>query len=151
MIAVLNGANLNLLGKRDPAHYGALTLQQLERQIYDWARDAGAGARCFQSNHEGAFVEHLHEAVGWASHGVIVNPGAWTHYSYAIRDAVEFVADTVPVVEVHLSNIMEREEFRRFSVLEEVAAHRIYGRGADGYREAIAWLAAHWGQALLGK
>jgi len=142
MIAVLNGVNLNLLGRRDPTIYGSLTLSQLEGQIYDWSRDAGTSARCFQTNHEGAFVDHLHEAVGWASQGVIVNPGAWTHYSYALRDAVEFVGSNVPVVEVHLSNIMEREEFRRFSVLEEVAAHRIYGHGADGYREAIDWLVA---------
>ena len=138
MIAVLNGVNLNLLGRRDATHYGTMTLQLLESRIYEWATEAGCKARCFQTNHEGAFVEHLHEAAGWAG-GVVVNPGAWSHYSYAIRDAIEFVS--LPTVEVHLSNIAEREEWRRTTVIEDVVAHRIFGKGPDGYREAIAWLA----------
>ena len=137
MIAVLNGVNLNLLGRRDPTHYGSLTLSALESQIYAWANEHGQTARCFQTNHEGAFVEHLHECVGWAN-GVIVNPGAWTHYSYAIRDAVDFLE--MPVVEVHLSDIEAREPFRHHSVIADVVTHRIVGKGADGYREAITWL-----------
>jgi 3-dehydroquinate dehydratase-2 len=140
MLAVLNGANLNLLGRRDPAHYGSLTLQALESQIYEWARKQGITARCFQTNHEGEYIEHLHDAPGWATH-LIVNPGAWSHYSYAIRDAIEFVVgEGIPVVEVHLSNIEDREEFRRHSVIAEVVQHRIFGKGPDGYREAIEWL-----------
>ncbi len=141
MIAVLNGVNLNLLGRRDPAVYGSLTLSNLESRIYEWSRAAGSPARCFQTNHEGAFVEYLHDSVGWASGGVVVNPGAWTHYAYAIRDAVEFVVEQgVRVVEVHLSDVDHREEFRRHSVLQGVVSHRIAGKGADGYREAVEWL-----------
>jgi 3-dehydroquinate dehydratase-2 len=142
MLAVLNGANLNLLGKRDPAHYGDLTLQGLESQIYAWAKEGGVTARCFQTNHEGAFIEHLHGVVDWATH-LIVNPGAWTHYSYAIRDAVEFViGEGIPAVEVHLSNIEQREEFRRHSVIADIVDHRIFGLGPEGYHEAITWLFA---------
>lgn len=137
MIAVLNGVNLDQLGARDPAQYGTLTLGELETRIYDWARAAGMTARCFQTNHEGAFIDHIHECRGWAN-GVIVNPGAWTHYSYAIRDALEIV--TAPIVEVHLSEIDAREEWRRNSVIADVVSHRISGKGADGYREAIEWL-----------
>jgi 3-dehydroquinate dehydratase-2 len=141
VIAVLNGVNLNLLGRRDPALYGSLTLSNLESKIYQWSRDHGTTARCFQTNHEGAFIDHLHEAVGWAVHGMVVNPGAWTHYAYGIRDAVEFVVQQdLKVVEVHLSDIDQREEFRRFSVLEDVVSHRIKGEGPDGYRQAIEWL-----------
>ena len=106
VIAVLNGVNLNLLGRRDPELYGSLTLSNLESKIYKWSRESGTTARCFQTNHEGAFVDNLHEAVGWATHGMAVNPGAWTHYSYAIRDAIEYVVQQgVEVVEVHLSDI----------------------------------------------
>ena len=141
MLAVLNGPNLNLLGRRDPELYGSLTLQALESQIYVWAKEGGVTARCFQTNHEGAFIEHLHDATGWATL-LIVNPGAWSHYSYAIRDAAEFLSVHAPIVEVHLSNVMEREPFRAHSVLDGVAAHRVLGKGAEGYREAIGWLAA---------
>ncbi len=137
MIAVLNGANLNMLGQRDPAQYGTLTLGELESRIYQWARDAGTTARCFQTNHEGALIDHIHECRGWAN-GVIINPGAWTHYSYAIRDALELV--TAPIVEVHLSDITKREEWRRTSVIADVVSHRVTGKGADGYHEAIIWL-----------
>ena len=140
MIAVLNGVNLNLLGRRDPALYGALTLSNLESRIYQWSRDNGTTARCFQTNHEGAFVDHLHEAVGWAVHGMVVNPGAWTHYAYAIRDALDFLE--IPVVEVHISDIHAREEWRQTSVISDVVQHRVVGRGIEGYRDAISWLAA---------
>jgi 3-dehydroquinate dehydratase II len=141
VIAVLNGVNLNLLGRRDPELYGSLTLSNLESKIYKWSRESGTTARCFQTNHEGSFVDNLHEAVGWATHGMAVNPGAWTHYSYAIRDAIEYVVQQgVEVVEVHLSDIDAREDFRRHSVLSDVVSHRIKGEGPDGYRLAIEWL-----------
>lgn len=139
-VAVVHGVNLDMLGRRDPTHYGSLTLPDLERQIEDDARAIGFEARCFQTNHEGEFVEFVHSLVGDDDVvGVIVNPGAWTHYAYAIRDALELLS--VPVVEVHLSDIERREAFRRQSVIADVAAHRIAGRGADGYTAALEWLA----------
>ncbi len=100
MIAVLNGVNLNMLGQRDPEQYGTFTLGDLESRIYAWAQARSFTARCFQTNHEGAMIDHIHECRGWAK-GVIINPGAWTHYSYALRDALEIV--DLPIVEVHLS------------------------------------------------
>lgn len=138
-IAVLNGANLDELAHRDPALYGGISYDELETRIYDWSRELGLSVRCFQTNYEGQYIEWCHEARSWAD-GVVVNPGAWTHYSYAIRDAIELL--NVPVVEVHLSNIAEREDWRRKSVLEDVASHRIMGKGPEGYREALTWLAA---------
>lgn len=137
-IAVVNGANLNALGDRDPELYGGLSYDELETRIYDWARELDVSVRCFQTNCEGQFIDWCHDARGWAG-GVVLNPGAWTHYSYAIRDAVELLPS--PVVEVHLSNILERESWRRHSVIEDVVSHRVLGRGPDGYREALAWLA----------
>lgn len=137
-IAVVNGANLNVLGDRDPALYGGLSYDELETRIYDWARELDVSVRCFQTNHEGQFIDWCHDARAWAD-GVVLNPGAWTHYSYAIRDAVELLPS--PVVEVHLSNILERERWRHHSVIEDVVSHRVLGRGPDGYREALAWLA----------
>ena len=138
-IGVLNGVNLDVLGRRDPAIYGSLTLAELESMIYRWSRDLECTTRCRQTNHEGQFVEWCHDALDWAD-GVILNPGAWSHYSYAIRDAVELF--TIPVVEVHLSAIEEREEFRRHSVLGDLASRRISGKGPEGYHEALAWLVA---------
>ena len=114
-IVVLNGVNLDEVGRRDPAVYGGLTGNELETRIYRWC----------------------HEALDWAD-GVIVNPGAWSHYSWAIHDALEMFK--VPIVEVHLSNVDEREEWRRFSVVAELAATRIIGKGPDGYREALEYL-----------
>jgi 3-dehydroquinate dehydratase-2 len=137
-IAVINGANLDALADRDPALYGGLSYDELETRIYDWARELDVSVRCFQTNHEGQYIDWCHDARTWAD-GIVVNPGAWTHYSYAIRDALELFA--VPVVEVHLSNITEREEWRRRSVVEDVVEHRILGHGPNGYREAITWLA----------
>ena len=138
-VAVLNGVNLNALADRDPALYGGLSLPELETRIYEWGMEISASVRCFQTNNEGQFIDWVHDVRRWAD-GVVLNPGAWTHYSYAIRDAVELLA--VPVVEVHLSNIEEREEWRRQSVIAEVVSHRILGRGPDGYREALEWLAS---------
>ena len=136
-VAVLNGVNLDVLGDRDPALYGGLSLGELETRIYRWAREQGFTARCFQTNHEGQFVEWCHDARGWAG-GLIVNPGAWSHYSYAIRDALELCA--VTVVEVHLSDIEQREEWLRHSVISDVVAHRIVGKGPEGYKDALAYL-----------
>lgn len=136
-VAVLNGVNLDVLGERDPELYGGISLFELETRIYEWGRELGITVRCHQTNHEGQFVEWCHEARRWAE-GVIVNPGAWTHYSYAIRDALEPVA--VPVVEVHLSNLEAREEWRRHSVVADVVSTRILGKGPDGYREALVYL-----------
>ena len=137
-VAVLNGVNLNMLGRRDPAQYGTLTLRQLETQIYEWGDELGVNIRCFQSNSEGAYIDQIHDACDWAG-GLIVNPGAWTHYSYAVRDALEIFEH--PIVEVHLSAIEQREEWRRHSVVAEVVSKRISGHGADGYREALSYLA----------
>jgi 3-dehydroquinate dehydratase-2 len=137
-IAVLNGVNLDALAERDPEVYGGISLSELETRIYGWAREMDCTARCFQTNHEGQFVDWCHDVRRWAG-GTIVNPGAWTHYSYAIRDALELF--TVHVVEVHLSNLEEREEWRRHSVITDVVSHRIMGRGPEGYKEALDWLA----------
>jgi 3-dehydroquinate dehydratase-2 len=134
---VLNGVNLDVLGRRDPGTYGGFTLSELETRIYEWASGLGCTVRCRQTNSEGEFVDWCHDALDWAD-GVIVNPSAWTHYSWAIRDAVELF--TAPVVEVHLSNVDEREEWRRFSVLEGLPAARFVGLGPDGYRQALEFL-----------
>jgi 3-dehydroquinate dehydratase II len=138
-ILVLNGANLDVLGRRDPTLYGGLSLGELESRIYDWTREVGASAQCKHTNSEGEYIGWCHEAYDWAD-GVIANPGAWSHYSYAIHDALELF--DVPVVEVHLSNIDEREAWRRVSVIEDVVAHRVIGKGPEGYKEAIEWLVA---------
>lgn len=136
-IAVLNGVNLDMLGYRDPALYGGLGLSELETRIYQWAVELECTVRCRQTNHEGEFVDWCHETVESAD-GVIVNPGAWSHYSWAIRDALEICK--APVVEVHLSNVDEREEWRRFSVLSDVVSARFVGNGPDGYRDALEFL-----------
>ena len=136
-IDVLNGVNLDLLGRRDPAVYGSDSLRDLETRIYAWALELELQVRCRQTNHEGEYVDWCHEAYEWAD-GVIANPGAWSHYSWAIHDALELFA--VPVVEVHLSDILAREEWRRFSVLEDVVAARFIGNGPDGYRQALEFI-----------
>jgi 3-dehydroquinate dehydratase-2 len=137
-VAVLNGVNLDVIDRRDPELYGGLTLNQLETRIYGWARELDLLADCRQTNSEGLFVAWCHDALDWAG-GVVVNPGAWSHYSYAIRDALEIFR--VPVVEVHLSNIEDREEWRRHSVVADVTSARMIGKGPEGYREALAYLA----------
>ena len=136
-ILVLNGVNLDVLGRRDPEIYGTMGISELETRLYDWALRLDCTVRCRQTNHEGEFIDWCHEAYEWAD-GVIVNPGAWSHYSWALRDAVELF--TVPVVEVHLSNVDDREEWRRFSVLEGCVAARIIGKGPEGYKEALEFL-----------
>ena len=137
-VDILNGVNLDVLGRRDPTLYGGISLEELEALIEEWAGQLDCAVRCRQTNSEGEYVDWCHEALD-AADGVIVNPGAWTHYSYAIRDALELLA--VPLVEVHLSNVDEREEWRRHSVISELAAKRIVGRGPDGYRDALEFLA----------
>jgi 3-dehydroquinate dehydratase II len=138
-IDVLNGVNLDVLEKRDAAIYGGLSLHELEQKIEAWAENIGHTVRCRQTNSEGEYVKFCHDSLDWAD-GAIVNPGAWSHYSYAIRDALEMFRG--PIVEVHLSNPEEREEeWRHTSVIAELAAHRILGRGPDGYLDALAWLA----------
>jgi 3-dehydroquinate dehydratase II len=138
-VVVLNGVNLDVLARRDPTTYGGLSLSELETRIYEWAAQLGCNVRCRQTNHEGEYVGWCHDALDWAD-GVIANPGAWSHYSYAIRDALELL--DVPIVEVHLSNIEEREDWRKHSVLSDLAAKRVIGQGPDGYREALEFLVA---------
>jgi 3-dehydroquinate dehydratase-2 len=138
-ILVLNGVNLNMLGRRNPSQYGRMSLNELETQIYQWANELTVSVRCRQSNSEGEYVGWIHDAYGDAD-ALIVNPGAWTHYSYAIHDALEILE--VPIVEVHLSNVEEREEWRRRSVIADVVSHRVVGKGPEGYREALTYLAA---------
>jgi 3-dehydroquinate dehydratase II len=137
-VDILNGVNLDELGRRDPKIYGGLSISELETRIYLWAKDLGVRVRCRQTNDEGQYVDWCHEALDSAD-GVIVNPAAWTHYSYAIRDAIELFR--VPVVEVHLSNIDEREDWRRVSVIADLAAKRVVGKGPAGYKEALEFLA----------
>ena len=138
-VDILNGVNLDELGRRDPKVYGGLSISELETRIYEWAKDLGVRVRCRQTNNEGQYVDWCHEALDSAD-GVIVNPAAWTHYSYAIRDAIELF--TVPVVEVHLSNVDEREDWRRVSVIADLVAKRVIGKGPEGYKEALEFLAA---------
>ena len=136
-IALLHGPNLNMLGRRPAAHYGTVTLPELEGRVREWGQELGMSVAPFQTNHEGAFLEHVHGLLG-AVEGAIVNPGAWTHYQWSIRDALEVLG--VPFVEVHLSNVEEREPHRRISVIRDIAAHAVWGKGPDGYREALEFL-----------
>jgi 3-dehydroquinate dehydratase-2 len=137
-VLVLNGVNLDMLGRRDPTVYGSLSLNELETQIYEWSHELGMTVRCRQTNSEGEYVGWIHDAVDDVD-ALVVNPGAWTHYSYAIHDALELLR--VPIVEVHLSDVEHREEWRRVSVIADLVSHRVVGRGPDGYREALAYLA----------
>jgi 3-dehydroquinate dehydratase II len=136
-VVVLNGVNLDVLGRRDPTLYGGLSLDELETRIYEWASRLGCSVRCRQTNNEGEYVEWCHDALDGVD-AVIVNPGAWSHYSYAIHDALELLQ--VPIVEVHLSDVEKREEWRRHSVIGSLAAKRILGKGPDGYREALEFI-----------
>ena len=137
-VLILNGPNLDVLARRDPKLYGGLSLNELESRIYGWAHALDITARCRQTNSEGEFIEWIHDAYDNAD-AIVVNPGAWTHYSYAIHDALETFGGEI--VEVHLSNIDDREEWRRVSVIADLVSHRVIGKGPDGYREALAYLA----------
>jgi 3-dehydroquinate dehydratase-2 len=133
-IEVMHGVNLDQLGRRDPAQYGSLTLDRLETRIEGFGRELGLTTRFFQTNSEEEFVEHLHRLEDMAD-GIVMNPGAWTHYSYAIRDALEIAG--LPTVEIHLSDVDAREEFRRLSVIRDLCFATVKGQGPDGYREAL--------------
>lgn len=139
-VEVMHGVNLDQLGRRDPRLYGTLTLPELQRQIEQEAAELGLAVRFFQSNHEGAFVEHLHALRGQVD-AVLVNPGAWGHYSWAIRDALEIAA--LPALEIHLSDVKAREPWRAHSVLDGLCFTQIYGRGPAGYRDALQALREH--------
>jgi 3-dehydroquinate dehydratase-2 len=133
-VAVVHGVNLDMLGRRDPEHYGTISLGELQVRIKRFAGDLDLEVSFFQTNHEGEFVEHLHRLPERAD-AALLNPGAWTHYSYAIRDALE--VSGVPAVEVHLSDVESREEWRRTSVLEGVVLDVVSGQGPEGYRRAL--------------
>ena len=135
-VYVMHGVNLDALDRRPAQHYGSLTFGQLEMRIAAYARELGLDARFFHSNHEGQFVEELHKAPDVAD-SVLLNPGAWTHYAWAIRDALEICG--LPAVEVHLSDVASREEWRRVSVIRELCVASVAGKGVEGYRE---WLEA---------
>jgi 3-dehydroquinate dehydratase II len=133
-VAVLHGVNLDALDRRPAEHYGGLTFSQLEYRINRFARDLRLEVSFFHSNHEGDFVEELHKTPDYAD-GLLLNPGAWTHYAWSIRDAVEITG--LPAVEVHLSDVDAREPFRHVSVLADVRVARVSGQGVEGYREAL--------------
>ncbi len=133
-IAVLHGVNLDQLGRRDPEVYGDLDYDRLTQRIGEFAAELELSPQFFQTNFEGELVEYLHRVHDVAD-GIVINPGAWTHYSYAIRDALEITA--LPAVEVHLSDIQNREEFRRTSVISEICLTTVSGQGVDGYRPAL--------------
>ncbi len=139
-VDVIHGVNLNMLGRRPAEHYGSLTFDQLEQQITGYARELDLEARFFQTNHEGDLVEHLHRAEGLAD-AIVLNPGAWTHYAWAIRDALEIAG--LPAVEVHLSDVDAREEFRRVSVIRDLCFATVKGEGVEGYRTALTAIKEH--------
>ena len=136
-IAVLHGVNLDMLGRRDPTHYGTLTLAELEEQAIAFGAELGLEVTCFQTNSEREFVEHLHGLPARAD-AILLNPGAWTHYSWAIHDALEIAG--LPAVEVHLSKIDDREPWRQVSVVRDLVLACVSGQGIEGYREALVRL-----------
>ncbi|MDX6698285.1 MAG: 3-dehydroquinate dehydratase [Solirubrobacteraceae bacterium] len=133
-VEVMHGVNLGELARRDPQQYGGMSFTQLEQHISQYARDLGLVVQLFQTNHEGEFVERLHKLEGLAD-GIVLNPGAWTHYSWAIHDALELSG--LPAVEVHLSDVNVREAWRRTSVIGDLCIASVSGRGVEGYREAL--------------
>jgi 3-dehydroquinate dehydratase II len=136
-VDVMHGVNFDVLGRRDPDQYGGLTLPELEVRIKRFAGELDMETTFWQTNHEGEFCERLHRAAERAD-GLVLNPGAWTHYSWAIRDALEVAA--IPAVEVHLSEVSKREEWRRLSVIRDLCVGCVEGRGVEGYREALELL-----------
>lgn len=134
-ILVINGPNLNFLGIREKGIYGTQDYNYLVEMIQEKAKKEGCDVECFQSNHEGAIIDRLQESYFDGTDGIVINPGAYTHYSYAIRDALASI--TVPKVEIHISDITKREEFRKISVTEPACDHQIYGKGLEGYIMAI--------------
>ena len=134
-ILTLNGINLNMFGKRDPAQYGTITLAEIDAQLKALGQELGAEVECFQTNHEGEMAERIHRALGDGTAAVLINAGAWTHYSYGIRDALAVLK--CPIIEVHMSNIHAREAFRHHSVIAPIAKGQIAGFGADSYLLAL--------------
>jgi 3-dehydroquinate dehydratase-2 len=130
MILFLHGVNHNMFGKRDPVQYGTITLDEINQQIEKLAKELGCAVEMFQTNHEGEMVERIHKAYMDKVDAVVINAGAWTHYSYAMRDALAIL--TVPIIEIHMSNIHAREEFRHYSVIA-LARGQICGFGLDTY------------------
>jgi 3-dehydroquinate dehydratase-2 len=143
-VAILHGVNFDILERRDAGVYGGLSLSELERRIGDWAHDLGLEPIFFQTNHEGEFVEYLHRLPDLAD-AAILNAGAWTHYSRAIADALDVAR--LPAVEVHLSDVEARDDWRRLSVFDGLVLAKISGKGPDGYREALEALARELGAA----
>jgi 3-dehydroquinate dehydratase II len=146
-VAVLHGVNFDILERRDPAMYGGLSLYELETRIKTWARELDLETIFFQTNAEGEFCEYLHRVPELAD-AAIVNAGAWTHYSRAIADALDIAG--VPAVEVHLSDVDAREDWRRFSVFDDLVLKKICGKGPDGYRDALDLLARELGVGASG-
>lgn len=145
-IEVLHGVNLDQLGRRDPQVYGTLTLAELEQRIERDARELGLSTRFFHTNHEGELIERLHSLRGPPAQAdaILINPGAWTHYAWAIRDALEIAG--LPALEIHLSDVQNREPWRRVSVLRELCFATVSGRGPDGYRDALELLREELGR-----
>ena len=141
-VAVMHGVNLDQLGRRDPEVYGGFTLTELEVRVKRWAVELGLEPSFFQTNHEGEFCEELHE-IAETQDGIILNPGAWTHYSWAIRDALEIAR--LPAVEVHISAVDDREDWRQVSVISDLCVGRVQGKGAEGYRDALELLKREFG------
>jgi 3-dehydroquinate dehydratase II len=138
-VAVLHGVNLDALDRRPAEHYGGLTFTRLEQRIEAFARELGLEPHFFHTNHEGAYVEELHRAGDYAD-GLLLNPGAWTHYAWSLRDAIELSG--LPAVEIHLSDVDAREDFRKVSVIRDVCIGTVKGQGPDGYRAALEQLKA---------
>jgi 3-dehydroquinate dehydratase II len=136
-VEVMHGVNFDVLGRREAAHYGGVTLPELEVRVKRFARDLALEVSFSQTNHEGEFCEYLHRAAESAD-GLVLNPGAWTHYSWAIHDALE--VSPLPAVEVHLSEVDQREEWRRLSVIRDLCVGCVQGKGVDGYRDALEML-----------
>jgi 3-dehydroquinate dehydratase II len=134
-ILTLHGVNLNMFGKRDPKMYGTITLAQIDARLAELGKELGTEVSCFQTNHEGAMCERIHQAFNEKVDAVLINAGAWTHYSYGIRDALAIL--TGPIIEVHMSNIHAREEFRHHSVIAGIARGQICGFGVDSYLLAL--------------
>ena len=144
-ILVLNGLNLNMFGKRDPAQYGTITLHQINQSLVSLGRELGAQVENFQTNFEGAMVERIHAAHSDGTQAVLINAGAWTHYSYGIRDALAILK--CPIFEVHMSNIHARESFRHHSVLADIARGQIAGFGVESYKLGLRAAVAAIGSA----
>jgi 3-dehydroquinate dehydratase-2 len=133
-VSVLHGVNFDVLERRPGEIYGELSLSQLERRIGEYARELGLEVHFFQTNHEGEYVHEIHRSPDYVD-ALVLNPGAWTHYAWAIRDAVEITG--LPAVEVHLSDVMAREEFRKVSVIRDICVASVWGKGVEGYQDAL--------------